>query len=319
VDPIRTTVASLELGPPVTGELLTLHPLLAPLPAEATYDLARDAFGRETLEVTEVSEGGSVPTLTVINHGERPVLLLDGEELIGAKQNRVLNVTVLVPAHQTIAVPVSCVEAGRWHYRSRAFRDADWLMNREGRARKMRRVRDTLKHGSRAGDQADVWDHVAAKASRLDAASPTGAQEAIFARHHARLEEELTRFRAGPRQVGVVVVCGARIAGIELLDAPETFARVLAKLVLSHAVDALDTLQPRRGHGNADVREFVRAVGELHAEWYPAVGLGREARLRGPGLTGAALVAEDRLVHLSVLEDPESVPGRHAARHAARD
>jgi hypothetical protein len=43
--------------------------------------------------------------------------LLDGEELIGAKQNRALNLTILAPAKQVIVIPVSCVEAGRWHLR----------------------------------------------------------------------------------------------------------------------------------------------------------------------------------------------------------
>jgi len=37
-----------------------------------------------------------VPELLVINQGERAVLLVDGEELVGAKQNRVLNTSVLV-------------------------------------------------------------------------------------------------------------------------------------------------------------------------------------------------------------------------------
>ena len=90
MDPIRTTLQELEVGQPLVGDLLTLYPLLSPRAAEPAYDLARDAFERGTLEVTEISEGGSVPTLAVVNAGERPVLLLDGEELIGAKQNRVL-------------------------------------------------------------------------------------------------------------------------------------------------------------------------------------------------------------------------------------
>jgi hypothetical protein len=46
--------------------------------------------------VTEVSEAGSVPFLQVANGADRPLLLLDGEELIAAKQNRILNTTVLV-------------------------------------------------------------------------------------------------------------------------------------------------------------------------------------------------------------------------------
>lgn len=310
---IRETLESLELAEPIEGEFLTVYPLLSPTPTEPWYDLAGEAFGRKTLEIKEVSEGGSVPTLEVTNRGPRPVLLLDGEELIGAKQNRVLNVTVLVPATRTIAVPVSCVEAGRWHYRTRQFRDADWLMNREGRARKMRRVRETLRGGSRAGDQADVWHHIEAKAARMDAASPTGAQEAIFARHRRRMARDEERFAPAPTQVGAVFMTGGRIGGLELMDTPTTFARIVRKLVLSHAVDAIDRgTQPRWRTGSDDVRAFLAAMQELDAEWYQAVGMGQEARLVGPGVTGAALVVEDRVVHLSVLEDPEAMPARRS-------
>jgi len=45
----------------------------------------------------------------VANGADRPLLLLDGEELIGAKQNRILNTTVLVAAHTEVTIPVSCV------------------------------------------------------------------------------------------------------------------------------------------------------------------------------------------------------------------
>jgi hypothetical protein len=309
VDVIRTTLQGLELAPPVKGELLTVYPLLCPTAPDPWYELARDALAGKTLEIREISEGGSVPTLRVTNSGDTPVLLLDGEELIGAKQNRVLNATVLVPAKQTIAVPVSCVEAGRWQYRARQFRDADWLMDKEGRARKMRRVRQTLRDGSRAGSQGDVWQHIEAKAMRMDAMSDTGAQEEIFARHRRRMTEDEERFVPGPTQVGAIFVTGGRIGGLELMDAPATFARVLRKLVLSHAIDAMDLrARPAWRKGQDDVRAFLEALEHLEAEWYPAVGLGREARLAGPGLTGAALVAEERLVHLTVLEDLESMP-----------
>jgi hypothetical protein len=63
--------------------------------------------------VTEVSEAGSVPFLQVTNGAARPLLLLDGEELLGAKQNRILNTTVPVAAHTEVTIPVSCVVSGQ--------------------------------------------------------------------------------------------------------------------------------------------------------------------------------------------------------------
>ena len=64
----------------------------------------------------EVNESGSVPNLAVKNKCDRPLLIPEGEILIGAKQNRVINITVLVAAGVKFVLPVSCVEAGRWRY-----------------------------------------------------------------------------------------------------------------------------------------------------------------------------------------------------------
>jgi hypothetical protein len=47
------------------------------------------------IEAAEVNETGSVPELKVINRSPEMVLLLDGEELVGAKQNRIVNITIL--------------------------------------------------------------------------------------------------------------------------------------------------------------------------------------------------------------------------------
>jgi hypothetical protein len=67
-----------------------------------------------TARATDVSDSGAVPEPRFENTGERPVLILDGEKLVGAKQNRVLNLTILAPAKEVIIIPISCVEAGRW-------------------------------------------------------------------------------------------------------------------------------------------------------------------------------------------------------------
>jgi len=105
---------------PVTHGSLTAVPLLAPNLDDADWLTLDEAGDRVT--VTEVSEAGSVPFLKVANGADQPLLLLDGEELIGAKQNRILNTTVLVAAHTEVTIPVSCVEQGRWAYRSGRLR-----------------------------------------------------------------------------------------------------------------------------------------------------------------------------------------------------
>jgi hypothetical protein len=66
------------------------------------------------VRVTEIGEHGQVPTPRVQNTLETRLFLMDGQELVGAKQNRILNTDVMVPAGATLDIPVSCVEARRW-------------------------------------------------------------------------------------------------------------------------------------------------------------------------------------------------------------
>lgn len=66
------------------------------------------------MKVTE-RRSPTVRTLKLINTSALPVLILDGEELVGGWQNRIVTTTLLVPARTTFDLPVSCVEAQRWH------------------------------------------------------------------------------------------------------------------------------------------------------------------------------------------------------------
>jgi hypothetical protein len=90
-------------------------------PDAIPYRTLDEALATESLDITEISEGGSVPLLKVLNRGDDPVFLMAGEQLVGAKQNRILNASILAAARGELTIPVSCVEAGRWRYRSPKF------------------------------------------------------------------------------------------------------------------------------------------------------------------------------------------------------
>src|SRR5437764_3330138 len=91
------------------------------LPPATDYQTLDEALAAQAFAVTEASEGGSVPTLKVSNKSARRVFLMAGEQLVGAKQNRVLNTSLLIESGTELPVPVTCVEQGRWSYRSRTF------------------------------------------------------------------------------------------------------------------------------------------------------------------------------------------------------
>ena len=62
------------------------------------YLLLETALEEGLVEIREIGPGASVPELRLVNRAERPVLIVEGEELVGARQNRVVNVTILMAA-----------------------------------------------------------------------------------------------------------------------------------------------------------------------------------------------------------------------------
>lgn len=297
---IAELLAQVKLGDPQVHLNLTLYPLLGPGCAEPGYRLLDEALASGCARITEVSESGSVPDLSLVNDCAEAVLLLDGEELVGAKQNRILNLTILAPPGTTLLIPVSCVEAGRWQADAAAFSSAPRAHFAEGRARKARQVSESLRtSGTRRSDQAEVWDDIARKSERLAAHSATGAAEALYATHRARLDAYRAAFAPVEGQVGALFAINGQATGFDLFDSPATLAGLLPKLVESNALDAIDALRPGSDSAPAiEPQVLLAAAAGAATTTFKALGQGEDLRLEGPGLTGGALLKDGRVVHL---------------------
>jgi hypothetical protein len=100
----------LRLGEPDVHGPLAVFPLFGPAPG---LDYMSFGQGRATgVSIKELERGASVNDLVVLNPTDRAVLLYEGEEVLGAQQNRMFDVSVLVGARTELQVPVSCVETG---------------------------------------------------------------------------------------------------------------------------------------------------------------------------------------------------------------
>lgn len=319
--PIAAALASITLGPAVRVRNLTMIPLIAKEPSPgagraarapaADYVVLDDALSAGLVEITEVSEQGSVPDLKFMNRGAHAVLIVDGEELLGAKQNRIVNLTILAAAASDLTIPVSCVEAGRWRARSRAFTAAPRTQYATGRAKRMAHVSYAmLATGARVSDQADVWHDIAQKSSRLNAASPTAAMDAIFSTHAESLDAFVSGCAAVDGQVGALFAVGGALVGFDLFDRASTLRKMLPKLVRSVAVDAIDAAagsaaDDARSAERADdhllraqAAQFLAVTAAASPRAIPAIGLGEDVRLTAPHIAGAALVVDGQVVHL---------------------
>lgn len=298
---IQQSLAGLKLGAPQVHLNLALFPLLGKTEREPGYLLLDEALQRKLARVTEVSRGGSVPELAFENASAEKILLVDGDELVGAKQNRVINLSILVSGGDRVVIPVSCVEQGRWSYKSDVFASAGRTLFAKARARMASRVSEDLTTtGLRRANQGEVWESVSAKFCALDAESPTMAVGDAYASRAGELDAYGRAFRAEPRQRGAVMAVDGVVVGLELFDSEITFAKVLDKLVRSYAMDALETVDRRPlAPSEAAVKRFIQAMELAVEERFEALGEGEDIRLKGKGISGGALAVEGRVVHLT--------------------
>ncbi len=298
---INAALSGITIGKPTTFLNLTVFPLLTDRDDAPPYLTLTEALAKKSARITETSADGAVSELRLENNGNDPVLIIDGEELVGAKQNRVTNITILAAARSTTVIPVSCVEAGRWSYRSQAFDVSQQAHFSRARATKAAAVSGSLRTaGSRYADQEQVWYEISAKADRMKVDSPTESMADMYSANHKRVEDYVKEFRAEKRQAGAMFAIGDRVEGFDLFDCPTTLKKMLPKLIRSFAIDALESVDTdSRVPEPADAESFLDKIRDARAETYPAVGMGMDIRLNGPGVVAGGLVADGKVVHLA--------------------
>ncbi len=313
---IGATLERLNICKKVTYENLAMFPLAVEQEDRLDYLTMGHAMAQGLVSVSEVSEGGTVPELRCANRAELPVLIVDGEELVGAKQNRVANLTILVPAKTTLLIPVSCVEAGRWRYQRDDLVASERAHFARGRAVRVATVSCAMEScGSPRSDQGRVWSDISAKAERLRASSPTQAMAAIYDRHHTTLESYVAALGSVEGQTGALFAVDGAVVGLDLFDSSATLAALLPKLVRSYAIDAVESAgcdQPTADPARA--RAFLERVAGARMASFPAIGLGTDIRLTGPGLVGGGLVVDERLVHLAAFAQEEAASPAYERR-----
>lgn len=293
----------LRVGEPVRHEALSVFPLFAESCGQVGYRLSDEALSDQSVLVEEISQGGSVPDLLVENKGDLRVLFLEGEELVGAKQNRILNTSVLIPAHTKITIPVSCVEQGRWRYKSRYFGvSGSHSPSKLRRALKSSVSRSVKENRGHTSDQGEVWKEVGALHAAHQVASGTGAMSDAFETHKDRIASFKDKLKYVEGASGLAVAIGEQVVSVDLFDKPSTCRKVWDRLLSGVVFDALEAGATGQHASVTAVEQLLGLVGDLPWEPSASVGEGQEFRAESSrGDYASALVFEGAVVHGSVV------------------
>ena len=287
---------------------------------EPAYETAGAALAAGELDLREQGSG----TVLAIEAAtkSRPVVIFAGDTVVGGRQNRIINVTVWLPAGAVTPIPVSCLEHGRWDsgYRFTTSRKVDYGL----RAEVSRHLADAAAwevraagagpgpRRSYAADQGRVWGEISAREMRAGAHSPTAALHDVYDREAGDVGAIASAFPCPAGASGVAVGIGGRLVALELFDAESTLteqwprlAEAAASAHADHrrlvAAGAVPPSPHRYPDSGALGRMLSRAAGAAAtAVVGRSAGEGLDVRLAGHRVRGGALVVAGRPVHVEL-------------------
>jgi len=321
-------ISNLQIGSCAHAGRLALIPIMAPIEissvASQPYLLYQQAHDAGLISIEEVSAAGIVGELQVANRGNQPVLLVEGEVLVGMKQTRVLNVTILVPSQSVLRVPVSCVESGRWESVSRKAtgKAAIHLAPSVRAAKTMTVARSMRSARTFVSDQGEVWAGVDRVLDGNGADAPTRSY-ADLAAAGAPARGDITRsIQPAPGQVGLMLLVGRQVSCVDVFESPQVLGALWSGLLASYEAEVL-AMEDRKGpaagaRAEGAAWDWFKSIARGSIGVGPEIGLGAHVTVVAHGVEAAALVNDGRVVHLSAFPGHTGVSSARFVRPARR-
>jgi hypothetical protein len=289
-----TAIKEATIGKPKTRLGTTIYPIFLPNNAPKNIKIATD-----DLVVSEL-ESASVPQIQVHNPTDSLLLIPAGKVLSGGRQTRTVNVSILVAPRSTIVIPVSCVEAGRWHGLHR-FEDSRRFASRRVRMEKQRSVARNVKNlRNKMSDQGAVWNSIEAEMITRDLHSAT--KNFLYAEES--LNDERERFSAvqellsegpEPEQNGIAIAQGKEIVSVEMFASPEALKSSYEALIRSAIFDSPD--KKIKSPSEDAVQDFLDQILSAETTEAAGVGLGTEYHVENEKFVAHALAYEGQFLH----------------------
>lgn len=292
------------------------------------YVSLHNAFNRKLIDISEISDSGQVGQIKIINQSDSYVFIMDGDILKGAKQNRVLNTSVLLAPRSENLIPVSCVEQGRWGYNSNKFAPSDEIAYRKIREEKNQDIYFNQSSFKHFADQGKVWRNVNQCFDDLGVdrcVAPTGSHSDLFINKNQTFKSYTDSFYPVQGANGLAYFLGKRLVGFEFFNRSDIYLEYFDKILKSIAID-VDRYKRIRPTYKETLNDF--SITEIlynsasdfentisRVDVCSGIALGEENRLVEFGKTYYRLSYEDHLIHDSLLSSNDYVYGQYSDEH----
>ena len=223
-------MTSYELMDPQIHKNIAIVPIKTPLNHKIDLMTLKKGFELDLVDVKEC-EHSTVNTLIVKNKSVVPLLLIDGEEIVGGDQNRIIDATILIAPQSEKKIPVDCTEHGRWGYKSE-FKHSENIANYTTRLAKRHAFRN------KGNVQQAVWDSINELEMSRSFSSPTQAMSESYDDAKEDLDEIIDAFDIVEGQTGIVMVIDGEVKGFEIFLNSEIYREYHEKIIKSYLINA---------------------------------------------------------------------------------
>ena len=236
---------------------------------------------------------------------------MDGDMLIGAKQNRVLNTSVLLAPNSRSNLPVSCVEQGRWDRTHSGFKGSDYIVPQKIRAGKAQEVNYSLRaDGEAKADQSQVWNNVEEYATHFCCKSDTMDLKDVYDQTKSNVDDFIESLKLSVNANGAAIFIDQKLLSADLFNRTDIYSEYFTKIIRSAAIEAsqLEDKENKLTDAEANYKTLTMfdSLEKIEHTIHKGVGVGAEKRFNTEELTGFELNYKNYLIHLTALNIEKS-------------
>ncbi len=268
--------------------------------------------------VTECNTS-TVNKVLVKNNAITPLILVDGDEITGAMQNRIINTTTLVPPKTSLEVSVSCTEHGRWHYHGegnhgmgnnpdKTFSSSEYIANSRTRMAKHLALHENRDY------QNEVWSSIRNLEYDISFASKTSALNDSYENLKEEQNDYLKHFKLQDGQCGIIAIADNEIKGVEFFYNPAIYRQYHEKILRSYIIDDIADRKKGLKRNSNDLEKIEKNLNMVQEdiskskfERIKGEGLGDNIRFSNKYGTGSALIYENSVIHMPYFKNLDAV------------
>lgn len=300
---MSTICTSVQIRTPLRFGSLAVFPLDADICEAPDYLMLSEALEVGCLSISEVDANGEVPFVFAKNSSDLRILLLEGEELAGARQNRVINASILLPTKHSCRIPVSCVEEGRWSGTTDRFRASGISSSPRIRSSLRNSVTRSLHSKNRhESDQSNIWHEIRSSFRTIGTTSATLAMSDANRTFQIEFEDLLQAVPYPDGANGIAVGLGGRVTSIDLFDKWQTCRNVWNSLLSAYVIDATQRVRMTDPLCCQDVKNILKHSNDLRWRQVHVVADGSEYRSSTmQTMLGSVLCLNRSIIHGSLI------------------